>query len=66
MKIRLFFIRRIPRNSNKNFVIFSEISLDKWRKGWYHNRARVGGICGFFPGTHKRTAMMREIARETR
>ena len=29
MKIRLFFIRRIPRNSNKNFVIFSKISIDK-------------------------------------
>ena len=29
--------------------------LDKWRKQWYHNRARVGEVC-------VRTAMMQEIA----
>ena len=35
------------RKSRKNFVIFSEIMLDKYKKGWYTDLARVGGICGF-------------------
>ena len=30
------------------FENFSKIMLDICVKGWYHNQARVGGICGFF------------------
>ena len=41
------------RKSRKNFVIFSEIMLDKYKKGWYTDLARVGGICGFFPENTK-------------
>ena len=36
------------RKNIKNFVIFSEIMLDKCIQGWYTVLARVGGICGFF------------------
>ena len=36
------------RKTLENFVIFSEIMLDKCLKGCYYYLARVGGICGFF------------------
>ena len=36
------------RKTLENFVIFSEIMLDKYMKGCYYYLARVGGICGFF------------------
>ena len=36
------------RKKQGNFVIFSEIMLDKCLKGCYYYQARVGGICGFF------------------
>ena len=36
-------------------MIFSKKVLDKIRRQWYHNRARVGEFCAC-------TAMMREIA----
>ena len=35
------------RKTSENFVIFSEIMLDKCLKGCYTDLARVGGICGF-------------------
>ena len=47
--------RENRRNFFANFVIISENVLDKWGKGWYHNRARVGENCAC-------TAMMQEIA----
>ena len=40
---------RNERKNIKNFVIFSEIMLDKCIQGWYTVLARVGGICEFFP-----------------
>ena len=53
------------RKNRKNFVIFSEIMLDKWIKGCYYYLARVGGICGFHQKESiARTAMMQEIARK--
>ena len=51
----------ISRKINENFVIFSKIMLDKWRRGCYYVLARVGEICEFFKA---RTAMMQEIARK--
>ena len=57
------FIIHIKRKFHLNFVIFSKFLLDKSVKGCYINLARVGGICGFFKA---RTAMMQEIARQTR
>jgi hypothetical protein len=50
------------RKNTKNFVIFSEIILDKSLDGWYYYLARVGGICGFLRKRIARIAMMREIA----
>ena len=40
--------RRNFKKIRKNFRKFAKIMLDKWEKGWYHNRARVGEICEFF------------------
>ena len=47
-----FEILRNGRKYIEIFVIFSEFVLDKQKKEWYHNRARVGGICGFFRNAH--------------